>query len=110
MRRHNDLSSKWDKPCQHGCGYIHLNSATPSMLSNCCFNGKLKFDYDSNPFSHRFGHLKPMSEDLHDFIMDNIEHMSILSSSYNNLLSIASISVSNSFMEAGVNTHRGDLN
>ena len=36
---HETLESKWNKECKYGCGYIHLDSATPGMLNNCCYEG-----------------------------------------------------------------------
>jgi hypothetical protein len=37
----SSLECRWNQECKWGCGYIHLDRATPSMKSNCCMNGKL---------------------------------------------------------------------
>ena len=31
----------WNKPCAHGCGYIHFSAATTGTLARCCAGGLL---------------------------------------------------------------------
>ena len=31
----------WNKPCVHGCGYIHFSAATHGTLARCCAGGLL---------------------------------------------------------------------
>lgn len=43
----------------------------------------------------RYGHLIPLSDTMQNLILDNIEHFSHLSSTYNNLLSLCATGVDN---------------
>ena len=38
-----NYDQQWNKRCNY-CGYMHLNSATESMLRNCCDNGVKFYD------------------------------------------------------------------
>jgi hypothetical protein len=101
------LECKWNKPCKYGCGYIHLDSATPNMLSNCCYNGKLS-PQTGLPEYKKFGNLIPLSEEMQELFVDNIEHFGPLSSTYNNVLSMAAVGVENGNKATGVkNSHPG---
>lgn len=101
------LAGRWDQECRFGCGYIHLNCATKNMLSNCCFNGKLSPLNDSDIY-YRFGHLKSLSADMQNLMINNIQHYGKLSSTYNNILSISASGVTNGHPMSNVtNTHPG---
>jgi hypothetical protein len=103
----SSLECRWNQECKYGCGYIHLDCATPSMKSNCCMNGKLS-PLQANPFYERYGVLQPLSPGMQDLLINNIEHMGPLSSTYSNVLSIAAIGVENGNKATGVkNTHVG---
>ena len=59
-------------------------------------------------FYERYGLLQPLSPGMQDLLINNIEHMGPLSSTYSNLLSIAAIGVENGNKATGVkNTHVG---
>jgi hypothetical protein len=90
----SSLECRWNQECKFGCGYIHLDRATPSMKSNCCMNGKLS-PLQANKFYERYGLLQPLSPGMQDLLINNIEHMGPLSSTYSNVLSIAAIGVEN---------------
>jgi hypothetical protein len=101
------LECEWNYECPWGCGYVHLNRATKCMKSNCCFNGKLSPLGDSDYFK-RYGDLEPLSDEMRDKLVDNIEHIGPLSSTYGNVLSLAAIGVENGNKATGVkNTHPG---
>ena len=102
------LEGVWDKECPH-CGYMHLDCATPHMLSNCCFNGKLSpWDNDADEMYSRYAYLEPLSKELSEYIKDNIENIGRLSAAYNSVLSICRIGVENGNRETGArNTHEG---
>jgi len=102
------LEGVWDKECPH-CGYMHLDCATPHMLSNCCYNGKLSpWDNDADEMYSRYAYLEPLSKQITDAIMDNIENIGRLSAAYNSALSICRIGVENGNRETGArNTHDG---
>jgi hypothetical protein len=101
------LECEWNHDCQWGCGYVHLNRATKHMKSNCCYNGLLSPIGDS-PLFLKYGNLKPMSPEMQDLMINNIEHMGPLSSTYGNVLSLAQIGVENGNKATGViNTHVG---
>ena len=103
----SSLECRWNQECKFECGYIHLDRATPSMKSNCCMNGKLS-PLQSNKFYERYGLLQPLSPGMQDLLINNIEHMGPLSSTYSNVLSIAAIGVENGNKATGVkNTHVG---
>ena len=103
----SSLECRWNQECKYGCGYIHLDRATPSMKSNCCMNGKLS-PLQANKFYERYGLLQPLSPGMQDLLINNIEHMGPLSSTYSNVLSIAAIGVENGNKATGVkNTHVG---
>jgi len=103
----SSLECRWNQECKYGCGYIHLDRATPSMKSNCCMNGKLS-PLQANQFYERYGLLQPLSPGMQDLLINNIEHMGPLSSTYSNVLSIAAIGVENGNKATGVkNTHVG---
>ena len=103
----SNLECRWNQECKWGCGYIHLDRATPSMKSNCCMNGKLS-PLQANKFYERYGLLQPLSPEMQDLLINNIEHMGPLSSTYSNVLSIAAIGVENGNKATGVkNTHVG---
>ena len=102
----NTLASEWTKECPW-CGYMHLNSATVHMRSNCCFNGKLS-PLSGSPMYERYAHLEPLSKEMRKLMIDDIEHFGPLSAAYNNMLSISRVGVTNGKIEAGVpNTHPG---
>jgi len=101
------LQCEWNHECQWGCGYVHLNRATKHMKSNCCYNGLLSPIGDS-PLFLKYGNLKPMSLGMQDLMINSIEHMGPLSSTYGNVLSLAAIGVENGNKATGViNTHVG---
>ena len=101
------LQCEWNHECRWGCGYVHLNRATKHMKSNCCYNGLLSPIGDS-PLFLKYGNLKPMSPEMQELLIDNIEHMGPLSSTYGNVLSLAQIGVENGSRATGViNTHVG---
>ena len=102
------LEGVWNKECKH-CGYMHLDCATPHMLSNCCYNGKLSpWDNDADEMYSRYAYLEPLSKQITDSIMENIEYIGKLSAAYNNVLSICRIGVENGNRETGArNTHEG---
>jgi len=103
----SSLECRWNQECKWGCGYIHLDRATASMKSNCCMNGKLS-PLQANKFYERYGLLQPLSPGMQDLLINNIEHMGPLSSTYSNVLSIAAIGVENGNKATGVkNTHVG---
>lgn len=103
----SSLECIWNQECRWGCGYIHLDCATRSMKSNCCMNGKLS-PLQANSFYERYGLLQPLSPGMQDLLINNIEHMGPLSSTYSNVLSIAAIGVENGHKATGVkNTHVG---
>jgi len=77
------------------------------MKSNCCYNGLLSPIGDS-PLFLKYGNLKPMSLGMQDLMINSIEHMGPLSSTYGNVLSLAAIGVENGNKATGViNTHVG---
>jgi hypothetical protein len=77
------------------------------MKSNCCYNGLLSPICDS-PLFLKYGDLKPMSIEMQDLMINSIEHMGPLSSTYGNVLSLAAIGVENGSKATGViNTHVG---
>ena len=94
--------------CQH-CGYMHLDCATPHMLSSCCYNGKLSpWDNDADEMYSRYAYLKPLSKQITDSIMENIDNIGRLSASYNSVLGICRIGCENGNRETGArNTHEG---
>jgi hypothetical protein len=101
------LQSRWNHECRWGCGYIHLDRATKHMKSNCCQNGLLS-PLEGGYYYKRYGDLKPMSAEMQDLMVNNIEHMGPLSSTYGNVLSLAAIGVENGHKATGVkNTHPG---
>ena len=102
------LEGVWNKECPH-CGYMHLDCATPHMLSNCCFNGKLSpCDNDADEMYSRYAYLKPLSKQITDAIMENIDNIGRLSASYNSVLGICRIGCENGNRETGArNTHEG---
>ena len=103
----SSLECRWNQECKWGCGYIHLDCATPGMKSNCCMNGKLS-PLQANKFYERYGLLQPLSPEMQDLLINDIEHMGPLSSTYSNVLSIAAIGVENGNKATGVkNTHAG---
>jgi hypothetical protein len=103
----SDLQCEWNYECPWGCGYVHLNRATKRMKSNCCYNGLLSPLGDSEYFKI-YGDLKPMSQGMQDLMINEIEHMGPLSSTYGNVLSLAAIGVENGNKATGViNTHVG---
>ena len=103
----SSLQCEWSHHCQWGCGYVHLNRATKHMKSNCCYNGLLSPIGDS-PLFLKYGNLKPMSLEMQDLMLNEIEHMGPLSSTYGNVLSLAAIGVENGCKATGViNTHVG---
>ena len=103
----SSLQCEWSHDCQWGCGYVHLNRATKHMKSNCCYNGLLSPIGDS-PLFLKYGNLKPMSLEMQDLMLNEIEHMGPLSSTYGNVLSLAAIGVENGSKATGViNTHVG---
>ena len=101
------LECCWNQECRWGCGYVHLDRATSTMKSNCCMDGKLS-PLQANPFYERYGLLQPLSPGMQDLMINNIEHMGPLSSTYSNVLSIAAIGIENGHKATGVkNTHVG---
>jgi hypothetical protein len=101
------LECCWNQECRWGCGYVHLDRASKTMKSNCCMDGKLS-PLQANPFYERYGLLQPLSPGMQDLLINNIEHMGPLSSTYSNVLSIAAIGVENGHKATGVkNTHVG---
>ena len=38
----------WNKPCVHGCGYIHFSAATSCTLARCCAGGLLSSNSTNN--------------------------------------------------------------
>ena len=101
------LQCNWNSECRWGCGYIHLDRATKHMKSNCCQNGLLS-PMEGGYYFKRYGDLKPMSPEMQDLMINNIEHMGPLSSTYGNVLSLAAIGVENGHKATGVkNTHPG---
>ena len=102
------LEGVWNKECPH-CGYMHLDCATPHMLSNCCYNGKLSpWDNDADEMYSRYAYLKPLSKQITDAIMENIDNIGRLSASYNSVLGICRIGCENGNRETGArNTHEG---
>jgi hypothetical protein len=101
------LECCWNQECRWGCGYIHLDRASKTMKSNCCMDGKLS-PLQANPFYERYGLLQPLSPGMQDLMINNIEHMGPLSSTYSNVLSIAAIGIENGHKATGVkNTHVG---
>jgi hypothetical protein len=103
----SSLQCEWSHVCQWGCGYVHLNRATKHMKSNCCYNGLLSPIGDS-PLFLKYGNLKPMTLEMQDLMINEIEHMGPLSSTYGNVLSLAAIGVENGCKATGViNTHVG---
>jgi len=102
------LEGVWNKECPH-CGYMHLDCATPHMLSNCCFNGKLSpWDNDADEMYSRYAYLKPLSKQITNAIMENIDNIGRLSASYNSVLGICRIGCENGNRETGArNTHEG---
>jgi hypothetical protein len=101
------LECCWNQECRWGCGYVHLDRASKTMKSNCCMDGKLS-PLQANPFYERYGLLQPLSPGMQDLMINNIEHMGPLSSTYSNVLSIAAIGVENGHKATGVkNTHVG---
>jgi hypothetical protein len=103
----SSLECCWNQECRWGCGYVHLDRATSTMKSNCCMDGKLS-PLQANPFYERYGLLQPLSPGMQDLMINNIEHMGPLSSTYSNVLSIAAIGIENGHKATGVkNTHVG---
>jgi len=101
------LEGVWNNECKH-CGYIHLDCATPHMLSNCCYNGKLSPWNDNDEFFMRYSYLSPLSEHVTNHILNNMENIGRLSAAYNTALGICRIGCENGNRETGArNTHEG---
>ena len=101
------LEGVWNNECKN-CGYIHLDCATPHMLSNCCFNGKLSPWNDNQEFFMRYSYLSPLSQQITNHILNNMENIGRLSAAYNTALGICRIGCENGNRETGArNTHQG---
>jgi hypothetical protein len=83
------VSQEWDvsNPCPH-CSYIFLKSVKKQHRLICCQQGKAKTD-------PTYPKLRPYPSNLLRQALDNLQHMSRNSSSYNNILAVGATGVDN---------------
>jgi hypothetical protein len=85
----------WNKPCAHGCGYIHFSAATTGTLARCCAGGLLS----SNSINTDMDLLVNYELDkMPDYLLQCINSSSTFpqdSSTYNNILAMGATKVCN---------------
>jgi hypothetical protein len=86
----------WNKPCAHGCGYIHLSAATPGTLSRCCAGGFLSSNSTNTDMDLLLNYeLDEMQDYLLNCIAKSNNTFPQDSSTYNNILAMAATKVCN---------------
>ena len=85
-----DINQHWSKECEH-CGCMHLQSATPSMLRNCCDYGRLA---EHGALEEKYK-LEYMTQKMQEMMLQGTEHFSRLSSTYNNMFAFGTVCVEN---------------
>jgi len=85
----------WNKPCAHGCGYIHFSAATTGTLARCCAGGLLS----SNSTNADMDLLVNYElDEMPEYLLQCINSSSTFpqdSSTYNNILAMAATKVCN---------------
>jgi hypothetical protein len=92
---------KWNEPCVHGCGYIHLSTSTPGTRKKCCVDGRLSSASDN--FDEELM-MEYVLDKLPPFVRNAISssnQFSHRSSTYNNLVAMAATLVCNYSETAG---------
>jgi len=84
-----------NKPCVHGCGYIHFSAATTGTMARCCAGGLLS----SNSTNADMDLLVNCElDEMPDYLLQCIESSKTFpqdSSTYNNILAMAATKVCN---------------
>ncbi len=93
-RKFHQPCGVWNKPCTHGCGYMHLSNSSPGTLKRCCANGKLSPYTTANMESLLEYELDEMPSFMFQ-CMESDESFSHDSTTYNNLLSMGATRVCN---------------
>jgi hypothetical protein len=97
---------QWNKPCSHGCGYMHLSSSTIGTRKKCCAGGKLS---NSSPnCDHElleWFDLREVPRFMKQVLSSGPE-FSTNSSTYNNLVAMGATKVCNNEATSGW-TNRG---
>jgi hypothetical protein len=85
----------WNKPCVHGCGYIHFSAATTGTLARCCAGGLLSSDSINADMDLLVNY---ELDEMPDYLLQCIESSRTFpqdSSTYNNILAMAATKVCN---------------
>jgi len=93
-------ASYWNTPCQFGCGYMHLQSATNEKMK-CCIEGSVNFAVTKYPL------LYPLPSNI-KLIFENTKNFSRISSTYNNILAMGATGVDNGKGGGFENNMHGD--
>jgi hypothetical protein len=84
----------WNKPCKHGCGYMHLSSSSTGTTNKCCAKGHLYYNSTNCELDLLIKHdLREQSSFMIQVI--TTPDFSLNSSMYNNLLAMGGTKVCN---------------
>jgi hypothetical protein len=89
MSNFKSLKLSWDRECEF-CGYVGLGDASTGEIAKCCSGGKFKSNGIGDIFS-----LNPLSDKLHNLLVNNVGHMTKYSNSYNYLFALSITGIDN---------------
>ena len=85
-RNYRRIQQIWNKKCE-GCGYVYLNSTQKQSRVRCCISYSTLNDESIA--------LKPLCIPIQNAIMYELNHISLSSNSYNNILSMGATKIEN---------------
>jgi hypothetical protein len=86
---------KWNEKCSRGCGYIHLSSSTAGTRKKCCANGRLSSASTNFDEELIMDHCLEILPEFMIRVISSGNNYSQKSSTYNNLVMMASTVVCN---------------